>query len=195
MRGYFLALQHGFGDDNILQRHGKTLYDDYVKHDPGALQALQEYLEATRVPKSTVAGGCQRQSQSSSAAARYTASSSGLQARSCTSTASAGDITDQTITDPDSQSSVTCQDMGTGSQSSRPLLLLSCIDRRGRPIKLHQEYVTHITDDRQLFHALRKIYYSHRRKLESFLSFRTLHSIHFRKVCISLLNPAPPIST
>ncbi|KAJ5389236.1 uncharacterized protein N7496_000304 [Penicillium cataractarum] len=162
-------------------RHGKRLYDDYVEHEPGALQALQEYLGATTVPKSRAGDRSQGQSQTSSAAARYTPNSSGLHARSCTSTASSGDITDQTIADPDSEPAIASQGMGTGSQSSRPLLLLSCIDRRGRPMKLHQEYVTHITDDRQLFHALRNIYFSHQRKLESFWSFRTLHSIHFMK--------------
>lgn len=142
------------------------------------------------MPNSPVRDGSQSQGISS-AAVRYTPGSSGLQARASTSTTSSGDITDQSIATPTSQPAVASQGIGTGNRASRPLLLLSCIERRGRPTTLHQEYVTDITDDRQLFHTLRKIYYSHRRKFESFWSLRTLHSIHFMKVriCARPSNP------
>ncbi|KAJ5464614.1 uncharacterized protein N7458_000300 [Penicillium daleae] len=182
-------LQFFLGEEDIpekhkrfrwINRHGKRLYDDYVEHEPGALHVLQEYLQATTMPNSPVGDGSQSQGISS-AAVRYTPGSSGLQARASTSTTSSGDITDQSIATPTSQPAVASQGIGTGNRASRPLLLLSCIERRGRPTTLHQEYVTDITDDRQLFHTLRKIYYSHRRKFESFWSLRTLHSIHFMK--------------
>ncbi|GLI79879.1 hypothetical protein PoHVEF18_008221 [Penicillium ochrochloron] len=177
-------------------RHGKNLYDDYVEHEPGALQALQEFLKATTVPTYIVAKGTASQS-SSSAAARYIPNSGGLQATPCGSTPQGGNATQEAITTPGSQLAIASQHIGSGNQESRPLLLLCCIERRGRPIKLHQEYVTQITDDRQLFHSLRKIYFSHRRKFESFWSLRTLHSIHFMKTSAVTLkyaypaNPAP----
>ncbi|OKP13305.1 hypothetical protein PENSUB_1036 [Penicillium subrubescens] len=186
-----------FKDANMSQRHGKNLYDDYVEHEPGALQALQEFLKATTVPTYIVAKGTEIQG-SSSAAARYTPNSGGLQATPCASTPQGGgNVTQSAITTPGGQPAIASQHIGTGIQESRPLLLLCCIERRGRPIKLHQEYVTQITDDRQLFHALRKIYFSHRRKFESFWSLRKLHSIHFMKTfaviqkSASPANPAP----
>jgi hypothetical protein len=172
----------------MSQRHGKNLYDDYVEHEPGALQALQEFLKATTVPTYIVAKGTASQS-SSSAAARYTPNSGGLQPTPCASTPQGGNVTQEAITTPGSQPAIASQHIGSGNQESHPLLLLCCIERRGRPIKLHQEYVTQITDDRQLFHSLRKIYFSHRRKFESFWSLRTLHSIHFMKVCIGKQPP------
>lgn len=168
----FSGASLSFKDANMSQRHGKNLYDDYVEHEPGALQALQEFLKATTVPTYIVAKGTTSKS-SSSAAARYTPNPGGLQARPCASTPQGGNVTQQAITTPGGQPAIASQCIGTGNQQLRPLLLLCCIERRGRPITLHQEYVTQITDDRQLFHALRKIYFNHRRKFELFWSSRT----------------------
>ncbi|OGE49558.1 hypothetical protein PENARI_c021G00413 [Penicillium arizonense] len=51
-------------------RHGKKLYDDYIVHEPGAIQALQEYLDATTVPPGpTNASPISSQAQASSRAA------------------------------------------------------------------------------------------------------------------------------
>lgn len=96
------------------------------------------------------------------------------------------DIADQPATNPyNFETSNVFHDVEQPTKSTRSLLLLTCIKRHGRPVKLHQEFVTHIADDRQLFHALRKIYFNHRQKFEFFWSLRTLHSIHFMRVCFS----------
>jgi hypothetical protein len=74
------------------------------------------------------------------------------------------------------------KDVELGEDSSRTLRLMSCIERRGHQVTLHQEVVSHIKDDRELFHALRCIYHNHKGRFESFWSLRTIHAIHFMKV-------------
>ncbi|KAE8136331.1 hypothetical protein BDV38DRAFT_249862 [Aspergillus pseudotamarii] len=160
-------------------RYGKRLYDDYIEREPGALQALQNYLDVTTVPKKTKTPGEHGQN-SSRAASLYTPNTQSTQTTSPLTTV---DIADQSVTNPrNSETSNVFHDIEhSKTKPTRPLLLLACIKRHGRPVKLHQEFVTHIADDRQLFHALRKIYYNHRQRLESFWSLRTLHSIHFMR--------------
>ncbi|OQD67111.1 hypothetical protein PENDEC_c046G04162 [Penicillium decumbens] len=159
-------------------RHGKQLYDDYVEHESGALEGLQDYLDATTVPKKTIAPSEHGQSPSL-AAFLYTPNARSTQT---TTPLTSVDIADQSITNTTRLlTSNIFQHIEQSTKTTRPLLLLACIKRRGRPAKLHQKFVTHIEDDRQLFHALRKIYFDHRRRLESFWSLRTLHSIHFMR--------------
>ncbi|KAL3468675.1 hypothetical protein BJX99DRAFT_252544 [Aspergillus californicus] len=161
-------------------RQGKKLYDDYVVHEPGALQNLQEYLDATTIPvvPTNAAPASSHGQISSRAASMYTPNLTHLSTGIFTSI----DITDQPTHSPrDFQTDITQQPVESRASFTGPLWLLSCIERRGHPLQLHQEIITHVTDDRELFHALRKIYYSHRRKYESFWSMRTLHSIHFMK--------------
>lgn len=168
---------------NDTQRHGKTLYDDYIEHKPGALQALRQYLEATTLPMK--ASSASNQSPTSSQAASiYTQNPIPTSARISTSSNAA----DQSANRPNNvQIASAQQDIEMGDPSTRrTLLLLCCIERRGRPVRLHQELVTHITDDRELFSTLRRIYYNHRGKIETLWSLRTLHSIHFMKVCLEL---------
>ncbi|KAJ5434232.1 hypothetical protein N7491_004827 [Penicillium cf. griseofulvum] len=79
-------------------RHGKKLYDDYIEHEPGALQALQQYLDATTVPTApTKTIPASNQGQTSSRAAMiYTPSSISTSASIPTSV----DITDQSTDIP-----------------------------------------------------------------------------------------------
>lgn len=167
---------------NNQQRHGKRLYDDYIEHEHGALQALHNYLDATTVPNKGMTPS--ESVQSSSYAARlYTPNAPSTQTTYPLTTI---DIADQPATNPyNFETSNVFHDVEQPTKSTRSLLLLTCIKRHGRPVKLHQEFVTHIADDRQLFHALRKIYFNHRQKFEFFWSLRTLHSIHFMRVCFS----------
>ncbi|OGM44111.1 hypothetical protein ABOM_007284 [Aspergillus bombycis] len=171
-------------------RYGKRLYDDYIEREPGALQALQDYLAVTTVPKKTITPSDHGQS-SSRAASLYTPN---VQSTQTTSPLTTADIADQSVTNSgNSESSTVLHDIEQPTKPTRPLLLLACIKRHGRPVKLHQEFVTHIADDRQLFHTLRKIYYNHRQRLESFWSLRTLHSIHFMRTSAAMAKFAPPI--
>ncbi|GFF33802.1 hypothetical protein IFM58399_03665 [Aspergillus lentulus] len=79
------------------------------------------------------------------------------------------------------ETSLDQKDVELGENSSRTLRLMSCIERRGHPVTLHQEVVSHIKDDRELFHALRRIYHNHKGRFESYWSLRTIHAIHFMK--------------
>ncbi|OQD67779.1 hypothetical protein PENPOL_c003G04356 [Penicillium polonicum] len=160
-----------------MTRHGKVLFDDYVEHEPGALQALQEYLITTTVPTKATSASNRGQSFPR-APSLYSLNTRPSSISGHTSV----DITDQSTNNLSiPRIELTQQDIEIGNSPSRPLFLLSCIERRGRPVKLHQELITHVGDDRELFHALRRIYHSHRRPFESFWSLRTLHSIHFMK--------------
>lgn len=80
------------------------------------------------------------------------------------------------------ETSLDQKDVELGEDSSRTLRLMSCIEKRGHPVTLHQEVVSHIKDDRELFHALRRIYHNHKGRFESYWSLRTIHAIHFMKV-------------
>ncbi|CAI7653456.1 unnamed protein product [Penicillium crustosum] len=163
-------------------RDGKRLYDDYIEREPGALHALQNYLKVTTVSKKTMTPSEHGQSFSR-AAFLYTPNTQPTQTTYPLTTV---DIANQSVTNPGiSETSNVFHDIEQSTKPTR-LLLLACIKRQGRPVKLHQEFVTHIADDQQLFHALRKIYYDHRKRLESFWSLRTLHSIHFMRVCTSI---------
>lgn len=155
------------------------MYDDYVEHEPGALQALREYIETTTVPTNPKAAN----RQTSRAASMYIPNSRPTPTRLPTSI----DITTQSTNIPENtQIGNALRDIETSNPSTVPLLLLSGIERRGRPAKLHQEIVTNITDDRQLFYTLREIYYKHTGKLQSFWSLRALHGIYFMKVRLEL---------
>ncbi|CAG8218453.1 unnamed protein product [Penicillium olsonii] len=155
-----------------------NLYDDYVEHKPGALKTLQDYLTSTTVPSDPRSvGPTNSQGQSSRAASMYTPSPSSLSIGVSTS----NDTTIQSTHPASNIRTEITQNTSPGGSSTGPLLLLSCIERRGHPVELYQEVVTNITDDRELFHSLNRAYHSRRTKFKSFWSLRTLHGIHFMK--------------
>lgn len=80
------------------------------------------------------------------------------------------------------RSSLDEKDVELGEPSSRTLRLMSCIERRGHRVKLYQELVSHMKDDRELFHALRRIYHDHKGRFEPYWSLKTIQTIHFMKV-------------
>ncbi|KAL4942086.1 hypothetical protein BDV06DRAFT_170096 [Aspergillus oleicola] len=158
---YFLSII-GLAEEDIpknhrrfrwTNRHGRKLYDDYVIHEPGALQALQEYLDTTTAPvmpnNAGFAGSQDHIFNATTTCNPY------LLPRS-TDIAPSIDITDQ----PghpfrDFQIDMTGQAIDYPVSVTGPLWLLICIDRSGRPVKLYQENITHVTNDRELFHFLR----------------------------------------
>lgn len=111
----------------------------------------------------------------------HTSNSSSAWARSSDS----GDIADQARETPigSIRSNRVRKDVELGEISTRTLHLLSCMEKGRHTVELHQELITHIMDDRQLFHTLRRSYHEHRGRLRSYWSLRTVHSIHFMKVC------------
>lgn len=162
---------------NYLQRSGMALYDDYIEHELGALQALQDYLNFSKHGKKTEA----EIGHSPTSTRLVSPESSDSGSRQAIGSYSS-DIADQgpgrnrgNITSSGSQT-----DLELGQTSTNTLHLLSCMETKKHTVNLHQEPVTHITDDRQLFRLLKQSYCKHRAK--SRWSLRTVSSIHFMKV-------------
>jgi len=100
--------------------------------------------------------------------------------------ANSSDIADQMYETTIRNSRIDCdrKDAESNEISARTLHLLSCMEKGKHSVELHQVIITHITDDRQLFHTLRRSYHEHRGRFRSYWSLRTVHSIHFMKVCL-----------
>lgn len=88
------------------------------------------------------------------------------------------------VTEQTDDGTSSSQNTKTGESSTRTLHLLSAIEKGRSSIELHQDIVTHITDDRQLFHHLRRSYDKHRGTFRRYWSLRTVQSIRFAKVRI-----------
>ncbi|GFF64621.1 hypothetical protein IFM47457_03583 [Aspergillus lentulus] len=189
-RKYYLTLQRflcriGLQESSIPPHHrrlrwtnrrGEKLYDDYIEHEPGALQVLRYYLDTSvERTKSTSEGG---QSQTS---AHPTSSHMSIPSLTWVHSTGATNIADEAQLPEGVRSSFDQKDVELGEDSSRTLRLMSCIERRGHPVTLHQEVVSHIKDDRELFHSMRRIYHNHKGRFESYWSLRTIHAIHFMK--------------
>ncbi|KAI8666162.1 hypothetical protein NCS57_00840200 [Fusarium keratoplasticum] len=157
-------------------RRGKPLYDDYVEHEPGALQALQAYLNSSAYRSRT--SSSRGNGHESAISAPSDSSNSSVQA----STSQSGDRADQARSPPGhARISRFREDLEMGELSGTSLHLLSCMELRRHAVVLHPELVTHITDDRHLFRTLRNSYHEHRGKLRGYCSLRTIHAIHFMK--------------
>jgi hypothetical protein len=78
------------------------------------------------------------------------------------------------------------RDIEQGQSPTRQLHLLCCLEKKRHTVDLRQELITHVTNDRELFRALRNGYHIQKGKLRPFWSFRTVSSIHFMKVRNSL---------
>ncbi|SPJ89725.1 uncharacterized protein FTOL_13086 [Fusarium torulosum] len=155
---------------------GKWLYDDYIEHEIGAIQALKDYLSCSVYASEATATNGLR--QESAIAAPSTSSSSCIRGNFSGS----ADISDQNHRSGEvTQSSPSRQDPEKGNSSTNTLHLLCCMDQRKHAVFLHEELVTDVTDDRHLFQALRNSYYEHRGRLKRYWSLRTIQSIHFMK--------------
>lgn len=150
-----------------------------MERKPGALQALQEYLDNSAYR--TRADSAESQGRARSSYHSLHTSRNGLAGRDDSSSV---DITDPARgSNPwNGRSSHAQEDVEVGHGSMRTLHLLSCTEKGRHALELHQEPVTHFIDDRQLFYALRRNYHEHRGKFRPYWSFRTVHSINFMKV-------------
>jgi hypothetical protein len=79
------------------------------------------------------------------------------------------------------------KDVEQATPSGRTLHLLFCTERGRHAVCLHQDNVTNVTDDQDLFRTLRQLYRGHRGRLRPYWSLRTISSIHFMKVRWSLM--------
>ncbi|KAL3962979.1 hypothetical protein ACCO45_004502 [Purpureocillium lilacinum] len=161
-------------------RRGKTLYDDYVEHEPGALHALQDYLNSSAYRSKSIPTSGQVHGSSMSPSSPSASSTNSMQA----STSGCAVIADQARKTPlgNTRTSRFREDIEMGEVSTNTLHLLSCMERGRFGADLRSEVVTNIKDDGQLFHTLRKSYHGHRGRLRPYWSLRTVYSIHFMKV-------------
>ncbi|PKX88609.1 uncharacterized protein P174DRAFT_473351 [Aspergillus novofumigatus IBT 16806] len=157
--------------------HGKWLYDDYIKHSHGALQALQSYLSTLTYKTQTVAEGS-NSVKSFQPAQVYSPNSSSARFHSSNTSDIAGKLhgTSENPTVNNHQ-----QDLELGGRSNHTLYLMVCIEKGRHSVELHQEPVTELIDDRQLFHTLQRVYYEHGGKFKKYWSLRTVDSIQFMK--------------
>jgi hypothetical protein len=161
-----------------MQGQGKILYDDYIENEPGALQDLQKYLNGPAYRTRTALERSQHPTAPGSGHS-HTSTGRSTWARR----ANSGDIADQVYANSIGSAGGRFQeDVELGEISTRTLYLLSGMENGKHGTKLSRELVTHIIDDRQLFHTLRRIYHESRGRLRPYWSLRTLHSIHFMKV-------------
>jgi hypothetical protein len=150
-----------------------------VEHKPGALQALQKYLNTSAYrTKATLVESHGRTPPDNHASRTLGESSTQID------TSGPGDIADEPL-QGDISSSMDSYDQANTDISLDPmqtLHLFSCTDKGSNEWQLHQEVITNVQNDRQLFNGLRQQYRKHRSVLRPLWSFRTLQSIHFMKV-------------
>lgn len=152
------------------------MYDDYIEHESGALQALEDYLR-TFAYRSKAAGDSQAHQPGSSPhlsiAPRQVLNSGSSQ----TIASGSGDKTYEML----QTNSKDGMDLEQGEEKAT--LHLMCTMVKGRfADKLHQESVTQVSTDQELFWALRKTYHEHRGKWKRLLSLSVIESIEFMKV-------------
>ena len=158
----------------------KKLYDDYIELEPGALQALEEYLNSPVYRRRPAHESEQGHTLSHSIPFNSKLAST----RNPDSTAISGQAYDapgQNI-----RSNQVREDVELGEISPRSSHLLLCMENGRHGVQLHQELITHIIDDRQLFHTLRSVYHSHRGRFKPYLSLRIVCRIDIMKVCMSI---------
>jgi hypothetical protein len=169
---------------NVLQSLGKELYDDYMEHEPGALEALRDYLSTSAYRSKT---GPQRHQDRTPAQSVPSSSfnNSSIEASSF----GVVDNVHQGNDDPVERIGANQyrEDIELGDIPTHTLYLLSCMEKGMYAVYLHQELVTRIADDRELFRTLRKTYQEHRGRLRPYWSLRTVRSIHFMKVSALML--------
>ncbi|KAF2660986.1 hypothetical protein K491DRAFT_504801 [Lophiostoma macrostomum CBS 122681] len=154
--------------------HGRKLYDDYIEHEPGALDSLQKYLDTYNY-------------QAGTTVTSQAYGSSPLPP--CWITRLWDNLLLAKRTPPpvespaqrNEASNSAQNDVERGENPCRTLHLLCSMVKRRFANGLHQELVTDVTSDRDLFLAIRDSYLRYRGILKPYLSLTTVHSIHFMK--------------
>jgi hypothetical protein len=155
------------------------LYDDYIEREPGALEALGQYLNTQDGPSAS-----ESRQPNSSAGVITGRSEAQSSLRHCLGPHHLGSLT---VTANQSQeqrteNAVIRNDLELAISSS-PLHLFICIERGRHKVDLQQQLITDISHDRELFLTLRQRYRESRGLLRPYWSLRTVHGIHFMKVC------------
>ena len=152
------------------------LYDDYIEHEPGALETLRRYLN-------TQGGSSVSQSRQPNLSAGIIAGRS--EAESSLHHHFGDPPLDSlraTVNQSQRTESVGIRNDLELAISSSPLHLFVCVERGRHKVDLQQQLITDISHDRELFLALRQRHREYRGLLRPYWSLRTVHGIHFMKV-------------
>ncbi|KAF5531725.1 heterokaryon incompatibility protein het-E-1 [Fusarium mexicanum] len=156
---------------------GKLLYDDYIEHEAGALQTLEDYLHSLAYSPTN------HSTRESGSDPIYPVSAGSFNNYAQANTLGSVDIADEASRSAAyTEGSPFQQDLEVGKLPTSALHVLSGMNSRKHTVILHEELVTHITNDRQLFQALRETYFEHVGKLKCYWSLRTINAIQFMKV-------------
>ncbi|CAI6289655.1 unnamed protein product [Periconia digitata] len=156
---------------------GKRLYDDYVEHVAGAAHDLQAYLDgAIRRGQSETEHTTNNALPAPTTPFPRSEAVSGFDSQSA-------DVTDHRFSeDVESGKSASIEHESKLTRAMpRTLHLFVCTSKSSHTTELHQEHVSEISDDRELFQELRRSYHKHRGRFRSYWSLTTVHSIHFMK--------------
>ncbi|VUC35062.1 unnamed protein product [Clonostachys rosea] len=158
---------------------GNTLFDDYFENEPGALEALEAYLNTCAYRKKN-------------AGSTTSSASSSQQRTHNTNESTSGSINSNSVQtmpsscgqgmDPGEITSAFETDIELTASPSESLHLFTCIERGSHKLEFHQKVITNIPNDQTLFESLRDEHYrGHRGSLRRTISLRTIQSVHFMK--------------
>lgn len=162
-----------------MQTRGKLLYDDYVEYEPGALDALNEYLNTPSNER--ISGSAEPGLPSTGAIPLSSVSNS---SQKPTSSSLADNSRSRGVNGDARNTSITTDVEQAEDQS--PLFLCLCADKPRHKVYLDQKPINNVVNDQQVFSALRQHYHKQTKwRWRSFFSIRAVRTIQFTKVGLS----------
>ncbi|KAK7213132.1 hypothetical protein V2G26_020310 [Clonostachys chloroleuca] len=159
---------------------GKTLFEDYVENEPGALQALEAYLNTCAYQKNNT-GSASSSSSSNEQRTHNTKSSDSGSNSSNTLPTNVSCHSGQGV-DADDTTRTFDRDIEMTASTSETLHLFTCIERGFHKLDFNQKVVTNIPNDQTLFESLREEHYcGYRGSWRRIISLRAIQSVHFMK--------------
>ncbi|CAG9993889.1 unnamed protein product [Clonostachys byssicola] len=159
---------------------GNTLFEDYVENEPGALRALEAYLNTCAYLKNN-AGSTSNSSSSNSHSTHNTQSSTSGSISSNTLPTNASCHSGQGM-GPDETIRAFERDIEMTASPSGSLHLFTCIERGFHKLDFNQKIITNIPNDQTLFESLREEHYcGYRGSWRRIVSLRAIQSVHFMK--------------
>ncbi|CAH0018343.1 unnamed protein product [Clonostachys rhizophaga] len=159
---------------------GKSIFEDYVENEPGALRALEAYLNTSAYQKNNT-GSISASSSSNEQRTHNTKSSASGSNSSNTLPTNVSCHSGQGI-GPDETTAAFERDIELTASPSESLHLFTCIERGFHKLDFHQKIITNIPNDQTLFGSLREEYYcGYRGSWRRIVSLRAIQSVHFMK--------------
>ncbi|CAH0044280.1 unnamed protein product [Clonostachys solani] len=159
---------------------GKTLFEDYLENEPGALRTLEAYLNTCAYQKNntgstSASSSSEQRTHNTNSSASGSIGSSSLQTNvSCHSGQGIG---------PNETTRAFETDIELTASPSESLHLFTCIERGFHKLDFSQKVITNIPNDQTLFESLREEHYcGYQGRWRRIISLRAIQSVHFMKV-------------